>query len=89
MFPASRFTVGTSVGIIVPAQIAVALYLHGTHSITRSALNRATEGEERRKEMKVIVLGGAGDMGSRAVEDLVAGDGVRLVTVAVPGCVRQ
>lgn len=32
--------------------------------------------------MKFIVLGGAGDMGSRAVEDLAVGDGVRLVTVA-------
>ncbi len=82
MPPASRFTVGTSVGIIVPAQIAVALYLHGTHSITRSALNRATEGEERRKEMKVIVLGGAGDMGSKAVEDLAVHPDVDAVTIA-------
>ncbi len=32
--------------------------------------------------MKVIVLGGAGDMGSRAVEDLVKSDGVTQVTIA-------
>ncbi len=32
--------------------------------------------------MKVIVLGGAGDMGSRAVEDLALSPGVELVTVA-------
>jgi lysine 6-dehydrogenase len=32
--------------------------------------------------MKVIVLGGAGDMGSRAVEDLVTTEGVERVTVA-------
>ncbi len=32
--------------------------------------------------MKIIVLGGAGDMGSRAVEDLAAADGVSQVTVA-------
>ncbi|UCC64249.1 MAG: saccharopine dehydrogenase NADP-binding domain-containing protein [Anaerolineae bacterium] len=32
--------------------------------------------------MEVIVLGGAGDMGSRAVEDLAASEGVRRVTIA-------
>jgi lysine 6-dehydrogenase len=32
--------------------------------------------------MKVIVLGGAGDMGSRAVEDLATSEGVRRVTIA-------
>lgn len=32
--------------------------------------------------MKVLVLGGAGDMGSRAVEDLVASPGVTRVTIA-------
>jgi lysine 6-dehydrogenase len=32
--------------------------------------------------MKIIVLGGAGDVGSRAVEDLAAGEGVRRVTIA-------
>jgi lysine 6-dehydrogenase len=32
--------------------------------------------------MKIIVLGGAGDMGSRAVEDLAASEGVRRVTIA-------
>jgi len=32
--------------------------------------------------MKIIVLGGAGDMGSRAVEDLVISSGVDLVTIA-------
>jgi len=32
--------------------------------------------------MKFIVLGGAGDMGSRAVEDLVASEGVTHVTIA-------
>ncbi len=32
--------------------------------------------------MKVIVLGGAGDMGSRAVEILAASEGVRQVTIA-------
>jgi lysine 6-dehydrogenase len=32
--------------------------------------------------MKIIVLGGAGDMGSRAVEDLVASEGVTRVTIA-------
>ncbi len=32
--------------------------------------------------MKVIVLGGAGDMGSRAAEDLVASEGVTQVTIA-------
>ncbi len=31
--------------------------------------------------MQVIVLGGAGDMGSRAVEDLAASEGVRGVTI--------
>jgi saccharopine dehydrogenase-like NADP-dependent oxidoreductase len=32
--------------------------------------------------MRVIVLGGAGDMGSRAVEDLAASEGVQRVTIA-------
>jgi len=32
--------------------------------------------------MKIIVLGGAGDMGSRAVEDLAASEDVRRVTIA-------
>jgi len=32
--------------------------------------------------MKIIVLGGAGDMGSRAVEDLATSEGVRRVTIA-------
>ena len=32
--------------------------------------------------MEVIVLGGAGDMGSRAVEDLAISEGVRRVTIA-------
>ena len=32
--------------------------------------------------MEIIVLGGAGDMGSRAVEDLAASEGVRRVTIA-------
>ena len=32
--------------------------------------------------MEVIVLGGAGDMGSRAVEDLATSEGVRRVTIA-------
>jgi saccharopine dehydrogenase-like NADP-dependent oxidoreductase len=32
--------------------------------------------------MKIIVLGGAGDMGSRAVEDLAASTGVEIVTIA-------
>jgi lysine 6-dehydrogenase len=32
--------------------------------------------------MRVIVLGGAGDMGSRAVEDLAASEGVERVTIA-------
>ncbi|MFC1890132.1 saccharopine dehydrogenase NADP-binding domain-containing protein, partial [Thermodesulfobacteriota bacterium] len=32
--------------------------------------------------MRVIVLGGAGDMGSRAVEDLAASEGVTSVTIA-------
>ncbi|MCR4407207.1 MAG: saccharopine dehydrogenase NADP-binding domain-containing protein [Anaerolineae bacterium] len=32
--------------------------------------------------MEIIVLGGAGDMGSRAVEDLAASPGVRRVTIA-------
>jgi saccharopine dehydrogenase-like NADP-dependent oxidoreductase len=32
--------------------------------------------------VKIVVLGGAGDMGSRAVEDLAATEGVRCVTVA-------
>jgi lysine 6-dehydrogenase len=32
--------------------------------------------------MDIIVLGGAGDMGSRAVEDLAASEGVRRVTIA-------
>jgi saccharopine dehydrogenase-like NADP-dependent oxidoreductase len=32
--------------------------------------------------MKIIVLGGAGDMGSRAVEDLAEADGIDLVTIA-------
>jgi lysine 6-dehydrogenase len=32
--------------------------------------------------MKIIVLGGAGDVGSRAAEDLVASPGVELVTIA-------
>jgi saccharopine dehydrogenase-like NADP-dependent oxidoreductase len=32
--------------------------------------------------MKVIVIGGAGDMGSRAVEDLAASEGVTQVTIA-------
>jgi len=32
--------------------------------------------------MKVIVLGGAGDMGSRAVEELALAEGVRRVTIA-------
>lgn len=32
--------------------------------------------------MEVIVLGGAGDMGSRAVEDLTTAEGVRRVTIA-------
>lgn len=32
--------------------------------------------------MQVIVLGGAGDMGSRAVEDLATSEGVRRVTIA-------
>jgi saccharopine dehydrogenase-like NADP-dependent oxidoreductase len=32
--------------------------------------------------MKIIVLGGAGEMGSRAVEDLVTSDGVAQVTIA-------
>jgi len=32
--------------------------------------------------MKIIVLGGAGDMGSRAVEDLATSQGVRRVTIA-------
>ncbi len=35
-----------------------------------------------RKALKVIVLGGAGDMGSRAVEDLVRTSGVASVTIA-------
>src|SRR3972149_11450511 len=35
-----------------------------------------------RKAMKIIVRGGAGDMGSRAVEDLVISSGVELVTIA-------
>jgi len=32
--------------------------------------------------MKIVVLGGAGDMGSRTVEDLAASQGVRRVTIA-------
>ena len=32
--------------------------------------------------MKIIVLGGAGEMGSRAAEDLVVAEGVSLVTIA-------
>ncbi len=32
--------------------------------------------------MRIIVFGGAGDMGSRAVEDLAAGEGVEQVTIA-------
>jgi saccharopine dehydrogenase-like NADP-dependent oxidoreductase len=32
--------------------------------------------------MEIIVLGGAGDMGSRAVEDLAVSEGVRRVTIA-------
>jgi lysine 6-dehydrogenase len=32
--------------------------------------------------MEIIVLGGAGDMGSRAVEDLATSEGVRRVTIA-------
>jgi lysine 6-dehydrogenase len=32
--------------------------------------------------MEIIVLGGAGDMGSRAVEELAASEGVRRVTIA-------
>ncbi len=32
--------------------------------------------------MRIVVLGGAGDVGSQAVEDLVTSDGVELVTVA-------
>ena len=32
--------------------------------------------------MQIIVLGGAGDMGSRAVEDLATTEGVRRVTIA-------
>ncbi len=32
--------------------------------------------------MKIIVLGGAGDMGSKAVEDLASSDGVERVTIA-------
>jgi lysine 6-dehydrogenase len=32
--------------------------------------------------MQIIVLGGAGDMGSRAVEDLATSEGVRRVTIA-------
>ena len=32
--------------------------------------------------MKIIVLGGAGDMGSRAVEELAAAEGIEQVTVA-------
>jgi saccharopine dehydrogenase-like NADP-dependent oxidoreductase len=32
--------------------------------------------------MRIIVLGGAGDMGSRAVEDLATSEGVRRVTIA-------
>jgi lysine 6-dehydrogenase len=34
------------------------------------------------KAMKIIVLGGAGDMGSRAVEDLATAEGVERVTIA-------
>ena len=32
--------------------------------------------------MRIIVLGGAGDMGSRAVEDLAVSEGVDQVTIA-------
>jgi len=32
--------------------------------------------------MKIIVLGGAGDMGSRAVEDLAQAEGIEQVTIA-------
>jgi len=32
--------------------------------------------------MRIVVLGGAGDVGSQAVEDLVVSDGVELVTIA-------
>ena len=32
--------------------------------------------------MKIIVLGGAGDMGSRAVEELAEAEGVEQVTIA-------
>jgi len=32
--------------------------------------------------MKIIVLGGAGDMGSRAVEELAKAEGVEQVTIA-------
>ncbi len=34
--------------------------------------------------MEVIVLGSAGDMGSRAVEDLAMSEGVHRVTIADP-----
>jgi len=37
---------------------------------------------EEEGTMEIIVLGGAGDMGSRAVEDLATSEGVRRVTIA-------
>ena len=54
-------------------------------TLGRARVPSAVVGREREKggaTMNLIVLGGAGDMGSRAVEDLARAPGVERVTIA-------
>ncbi|HIQ02421.1 MAG TPA: saccharopine dehydrogenase [Anaerolineales bacterium] len=50
--------------------------------VVESPSEGTAQEEGKEGKMKVIVLGGAGDMGSRAVEDLAMSEGVRRVTIA-------